>query len=74
MSALGHKQTRRTQFAMSALPPKADIRQGDLARNGKMDTGAPRVRRGKAAWNWVDFCARRVKTLFVSENYVRAYR
>jgi len=29
-----------------------------------MDRAAPRVRRGKASWNWVDFCARRVKTLF----------
>jgi hypothetical protein len=34
-----------------------------LRRSGETDTGAPRVRRGKAAWNCVDFCARRVKTL-----------
>jgi len=27
MSALGHKQTKRHQGAMSALPPKADIEQ-----------------------------------------------
>lgn len=25
MSALGHKQTLRREFAMSALPPKADV-------------------------------------------------
>jgi hypothetical protein len=29
MSALGHKRTWRLQFAMSALPPKADIRPRD---------------------------------------------
>jgi hypothetical protein len=29
MSALGQKQTWRLQFAMSALPPKADIRPRD---------------------------------------------
>ena len=27
MSALGHKQTCRSQIAISALPPKADIGQ-----------------------------------------------
>jgi hypothetical protein len=27
MSALGHKRTLAAQWAMSALPPKADIRQ-----------------------------------------------
>jgi hypothetical protein len=27
MSALGQKQTRRDQIVMSAIPPKADIRQ-----------------------------------------------
>jgi hypothetical protein len=29
MSALGHKRTWPDEFAMSALPPKADIRQRD---------------------------------------------
>src|SRR5437660_12568883 len=29
MSALGHKRTCRAEIAMSALPPKADIRPGD---------------------------------------------
>jgi hypothetical protein len=30
MSALGHKQTFGSFIAMSAIPPKADIRQRDL--------------------------------------------
>jgi hypothetical protein len=30
MSAMGQKQTSRPQFAMSAIPPIADIRQRDL--------------------------------------------
>jgi hypothetical protein len=30
MSALGQKQTSRSEIAMSALPPNADIRQRDL--------------------------------------------
>jgi hypothetical protein len=30
MSALGQKQTSRSEIAMSALPPKADIAECDL--------------------------------------------
>ena len=29
MSAMGHQQTSRSRFAMSAFPPKADIRLRD---------------------------------------------
>ena len=32
MSALGHERTERSEFAMSALPPKADITERSLAR------------------------------------------
>ena len=35
-----------------------------LRRNGETDRGAPRVRRGKAAWHCVDCYAGRVETLF----------
>ena len=35
-----------------------------LRHNGDMDRGAPRIRRGKAAWNCVDCYARCVETLF----------
>jgi hypothetical protein len=35
-----------------------------LRRNGKTDRGAPRVRRGKAAWNCVDCYAGRLEMLF----------
>ena len=34
-----------------------------LRRSGETDTGAPRVRRGKAAWNCVDWDAGRLETL-----------
>ena len=34
MSALGHKQTFRSALAMSALPPKADIRRRYLTKGG----------------------------------------
>jgi hypothetical protein len=32
---MGHKRTWRDQIAMSALPPKADIRSGILATAAK---------------------------------------
>jgi len=39
-------------------------RRAALRRDGETDRGAPRVRRGKAAWNLVDCYAGRVETLF----------
>jgi hypothetical protein len=38
MSALGQKQTSLRKGAMSALPPKADIRSGTLAMGVKAGT------------------------------------
>ena len=58
MSALGQKRTFWPSFAMSPKSghsfsaqrcPLSGARY--LRRSGETDTGAPRVRRGKAAWN-----------------------
>src|SRR6516225_4219912 len=57
MSALCQKQTLRTA-ANGANGAR------HLRCNGETDRGAPRVGRGKAAWNWVDCYAGRVETLF----------
>jgi hypothetical protein len=45
MSALGHKQTSRPQFAMSAIPPKADIPRG--CPNVRLGPKTDKVQRSK---------------------------
>ena len=47
-----------------ALAERLKAGPRDLRRNGETDRGAPRVSRGKAAWNFVDCYAGCVETLF----------